>query len=78
MENQSHLERLPKFHAVSLILTFCSISALFIYLVITRNFIFGSIKGNWIYEYFGTTKSYSILDTNNYLTSAGSVKFYRQ
>jgi methylthioxylose transferase len=55
MENQSHLEPLPKFQAVSLILTFCSISALFIYMVISRNFIFGSIKGNWLYEYLGTT-----------------------
>jgi len=55
LENQSSLERLPKFHAVSLILTFCSISALFIFLVLSRNFIFGSIKGKWVYEYFGTT-----------------------
>ncbi len=55
MDNQSSLERLPKSHAVSLILTFCSISALFIFLVLSRNFIFGSIKGNWVYQYFGTT-----------------------
>ena len=58
MEDQTSLEPLPKFHAVSLILTFCSISALFIYLVISRNFIFGSIKGNWVYEYFGTTNRF--------------------
>ena len=37
---------------ISLLLVFCSVAALMIFLVFTENFIFGSAKGNWEYRYF--------------------------
>lgn len=37
---------------ISLLLTFCSVTAFMIFLVLTENFIFGSTKGNWEYRYF--------------------------
>ena len=39
---------------VPLLLTFCTISALLIYLVSVQNFVFGSDAGNWTYPYFKT------------------------
>jgi hypothetical protein len=36
----------------ALILTACAVGALFIFLVHSGNFIFGSKAGNWIYPYF--------------------------
>jgi hypothetical protein len=44
---------------VSLVLTFCVISALLIFLVYSENFVFGSKLGNWTYPYFETIKPIS-------------------
>jgi len=44
-------------NSVALILTFFAINALFIYLVYSKNFIFGSKPGNWDYPYFKTLTS---------------------
>jgi hypothetical protein len=43
-----------KHHFVALILTFFAINALMIYLVFSKNFVFGSKPGNWDYQYFDT------------------------
>lgn len=37
---------------ISLLLVFCSVTALMIFLVYTENFVFGSEKGSWLYRYF--------------------------
>lgn len=42
--------------SVSLILTFCLVSVLLIFLVYSNNFVFGSKPGNWTYPYFKTIK----------------------
>ena len=42
-----------------LILTFCAISALLIFLVYSGNFVFGSEPGNWTYPYFKTISAIS-------------------
>jgi hypothetical protein len=52
LEHKYSSHNLPKSHAVSLILTFCSISVLFFFLVYSKNFIFGSKAGHWFYHYF--------------------------
>lgn len=57
MENKGTENRLSSSHAISLILTFCSISALFIYLIYSQNIVFGSREGNWVYSYFGNPNS---------------------
>lgn len=44
-------------NSVPLILTFCVISLLLIYLIYSQNFVYGSITGNWIYPYFITLSS---------------------
>lgn len=44
-------------NSVSLVVTFCVISALWIFLVYSQNFVFGSESGNWTYSYFKTIKS---------------------
>lgn len=41
-------------NAVSVILTACVISAFMIYLVFTKNFVFGSTAGRWVFPYFRT------------------------
>ena len=39
-------------NAVSVILTACVMSAFMIYLVFTKNFVFGSAAGHWFFQYF--------------------------
>ena len=46
------LNQSPKFIAFPIIFSFCGISALTVYLVYTKNFIFGSEAGKWVYSYF--------------------------
>ncbi|MBI1855072.1 MAG: hypothetical protein HYR93_04305 [Chloroflexi bacterium] len=41
----------------SLILTFCAMGVLMIFLVYSRNFAFGSKQGNWVYPYFNKITS---------------------
>ncbi|MBI2758958.1 MAG: hypothetical protein HYX49_09795 [Chloroflexi bacterium] len=41
----------------SLILTFCAMGVLMIFLVYSRNFVFGSKQGNWVYPYFNKITS---------------------
>ncbi len=36
---------------ISLVLTFCAISAFFIYQIYTEEFVYGSVAGNWFYPY---------------------------
>jgi hypothetical protein len=43
--------------SVSLVLTACAISVLFLYLVYSENFVFGSKPGNWVYPYFKKVSS---------------------
>jgi hypothetical protein len=51
-QNSSAITPQPsKTDSISLILTACIISILLIYLVYTRNFVFGSALGNWVYPY---------------------------
>lgn len=50
----------PESHSISLIITFCLISALLIFLVYSGNFVFGSKLGNWTYPYFKTIKTISL------------------
>ncbi len=54
MENESAPAKTQSEYTekVSLIFVFCVVTALMIFLVYTENFIFGSIKGNWVYPYF--------------------------
>jgi hypothetical protein len=54
MEHESFSSHFSQSHAISLILTFCSISVLLIYLVVSGNFILGSEAGRWTYPYFET------------------------
>lgn len=51
MDEPSSPDRLSPAHAFSLILTFCAISGIFIYLIISKNIVFGSGGGNWVYGY---------------------------
>jgi hypothetical protein len=44
-------------NSVALILTFCAISALLIFLVYSQNIVFGSKAGLWTYPYFRTITS---------------------
>ncbi|MBI1794620.1 MAG: hypothetical protein HYR70_10555 [Chloroflexi bacterium] len=41
----------------SLILTFCAMGVLMVFLVYSRNFAFGSKQGNWVYPYFNKITS---------------------
>ena len=43
-------------HSGPIILTFCALSALLVYMVYSRNFIFGSVVGKWIYPYYKDVK----------------------
>lgn len=54
MENKSSQNTIPSSFAVSLTVSFCIISALFIYLIYSENLVFGSKIGNWVYPYFKT------------------------
>ncbi len=58
MEDHSSSNKLSSSQAISLILTLCIISGVFIYLICAKNFIFGSESGNWGYAYF--TEKYPI------------------
>lgn len=57
VENKPTANKLPSYQAVSFILTFCAISALFIYLIYSKNIIFGSDAEGFSYAYFETVKS---------------------
>lgn len=46
-----------KSHFGTIILTFCSLSALLIFLVYSKNFVFGSEIGKWTYKYFDKVPS---------------------
>ena len=59
MENKSSENELPASQAISLTMTFCFISAVFIYLIYSNNIVFGSKVGGWIYPYFKNTYSFS-------------------
>ena len=52
MDNSPFSKELPNPHKTSLVLSFCLISCIFIYLVFSRNFIFGSKAGKWVYPFF--------------------------
>lgn len=45
---------------ISLLMVFCAVTILMIFLVYTENFIFGSEKGNWQYRYFKDVAQVSI------------------
>jgi hypothetical protein len=45
-------EKLPSAQSYPLILTICAISAVFIFLIYSKNFVFGSELGNWTYSYY--------------------------
>lgn len=54
-QNASNISTEPSnSNAVSVILTACVISAFMIYLVFTKNFVFGSTAGRWVFPYFKT------------------------
>ncbi|OGO28230.1 MAG: hypothetical protein A2W33_06915 [Chloroflexi bacterium RBG_16_52_11] len=59
MDTKSAPSRTQASHpnSVALILTFFAINALFIYLIYSKNLIFGSIPGNWDYPFFKTLTS---------------------
>ena len=46
--------------SISLVLTACVISILLIYLVYTRNFIFGSKSGNWVYPFLSSAPEFPV------------------
>ena len=60
MENKSSENELPASQAISLTMTFCFISAVFIYLIYSNNIVFGSKVGGWIYPYFKNTDPISL------------------
>jgi len=51
------LKQLANSNSVALILTFLVINALLIYLIYSKNFVFGSVPGNQTYPYFKTITS---------------------
>jgi hypothetical protein len=52
MEEKPIKKQLIPSQYIPLILTFCSISALFIYLIYSQNLVFGSTLGQWTFPYF--------------------------
>ena len=62
MDTKSPPSSLPSSNSenVSLILTSCVIGVLMVFLVYSKNFVFGSEQGNWTYDYYTTVKSLSL------------------
>lgn len=54
MKQESSPSKLPISLATPLILTFCAISMIFIYLLASKNVVIGSKVGNWYYSFFET------------------------
>jgi hypothetical protein len=56
MDTKSSISTQPSSNSntVALILTFCAISALLIFLIYSQNIVFGSKAGLWTYPYFKT------------------------
>jgi hypothetical protein len=52
MDNKSTSSQIFFPHTVAIILTFCSITVLLVYLVYAENFVFGSTAGKWTYPFF--------------------------
>lgn len=52
MKQQRSDVKLPSSQGISLILTICLISGVFIYLIASKNLVFGSEPGNWTFAYF--------------------------
>ena len=57
MEPKRTIGKHPDPHTISLILTCCAISVVFIFLVYSENFVFGSVLGEWTYRYFTEIRS---------------------
>jgi hypothetical protein len=49
MENPPPASKKTSFHPFAILLTFCTISIVFIYLIYSGNFVFGSDAGGWVY-----------------------------
>lgn len=52
MENETSSIQSSDTDKISLLLVFCAVTILMVFLVYTENFVFGSEKGNWQYRYF--------------------------
>jgi hypothetical protein len=78
MENEDYKSKLLSTQALTLIITFCSISVLFIFLIYSQNLIFGSTAGEWLYPYFSHIDSIppwipiSVIFLSGILVYAGS------
>lgn len=58
MDNKGDANRLSSSHSISLILTICMLSFVFIYLIWEKNLIFGSEMGGWYFSYYDSEISF--------------------